>query len=128
MKMFTENDFTINLEDVVKTEYRVIYTTDYFEYLKGEYRDCFLPFSLRDFHNEMIKENGCLVNVVEKIIKSSNVGKVNKSTYEMMDDDCVLFESNDRLIAVRLVLNTDYLDLWIKKYDLNNYITEMIRS
>ncbi|MDW1257588.1 hypothetical protein [Klebsiella pneumoniae] len=128
MKIFTDNDFIMNLEDVVKTEYRVIYTTDYFEYLKREYKNCFLPFSLRDFHNEMIKENGCLVNVVENIIKDGDTGKINESTFEMMDDDCVLFESNDKLIAVRLVINTDYLDLWIKKYDLNNYILEINRS
>jgi hypothetical protein len=38
------------------------------------------------------------------------------------------FEGSEDLMAVRLVMNIEYLDMWIKKYDFNNYITEAFKN
>ncbi|WGL34726.1 hypothetical protein CFC63_24480 (plasmid) [Salmonella enterica subsp. enterica serovar Bredeney] len=46
----------------------------------------------------------------------------------MIDADNILFEGSEDLMAVRLVMNIEYLDMWIKKYDFNNYITEAFKT
>ncbi|HFG8040251.1 TPA: hypothetical protein ACGIPI_004762, partial [Salmonella enterica subsp. enterica serovar Schwarzengrund] len=106
-------------------DYRVFYTTDYFEWLKDLYKTRGEKITLKELHNNLIKEYGSLVNVIELILRTdSNIGSIKESTYEIIDADNILFEGSEDLMAVRLVMNIEYLDMWIKKFDFNNYITE----
>ncbi|EEL2248778.1 hypothetical protein G9L00_004299 [Salmonella enterica subsp. enterica serovar Ohio] len=110
-------------------DYRVFYTTDYFEWLKDLYKKRSEKITLKELHNNLIKEYGSLVNVIELILrKDSNLGSIKESTFDMIDADNILFEGSEDLIAVRLVMNTEYLDMWIKKYDFNNYIAEAFKN
>lgn len=110
-------------------DYRVFYTTDYFEWLKDLYKKRGEKITLKELHNNLIKEYGSLVNVIELILRTdSNIGSIKESTYEIIDADNILFEGSEDLMAVRLVMNIEYLDMWIKKYDFNNYITEAFKN
>lgn len=110
-------------------DYRVFYTTDYFEWLKDLYKTRGEKITLKELHNNLIKEYGSLVNVIELILRTdSNIGSIKESTFDMIDADNILFESSEDLIAVRLVMNIEYLDMWIKKYDFNNYIKEAFKN
>lgn len=110
-------------------DYRVFYTTDYFEWLKDLYKTKSQKITLKELHNNLIKEYGSLVNVIELILKTdSNVGSIKESTFDMIDADNILFEGSEDLMAVRLVMNIEYLDMWIKKFDFNNYITEAFKN
>ncbi|EBW8034531.1 hypothetical protein AUB39_24355, partial [Salmonella enterica subsp. enterica serovar Albany] len=110
-------------------DYRVFYTTDYFEWLKDLYKKRGEKITLKELHNNLIKEYGSLVNVIELILRTdSNIGSIKESTFDMIDADNILFEGSEDLMAVRLVMNIEYLDMWIKKYDFNNYITEAFKN
>ncbi|NTZ48482.1 hypothetical protein FCM30_22365 [Lelliottia aquatilis] len=110
-------------------DYRVFYTTDYFEWLKDLYKTKSQKITLKELHNNLIKEYGSLVNVIELILKTdSNIGSIKESTFDMIDADNILFEGSEDLMAVRLVMNIEYLELWIKKFDFNNYITEAFKN
>ncbi|HFN0603598.1 TPA: hypothetical protein ACHBVO_005080 [Klebsiella pneumoniae] len=110
-------------------DYRVFYTTDYFEWLKDLYKKRGEKITLKELHNNLIKEYGSLVNVIELILRTdSNIGSIKESTFEIIDADNILFEGSEDLMAVRLVMNIEYLDMWIKKYDFNNYITEAFKN
>ncbi|EEV0060434.1 hypothetical protein EYF31_004168 [Escherichia coli] len=110
-------------------DYRVFYTTDYFEWLKDLYKKRGEKITLKELHNNLIKEYGSLVNVIELILRTdSNIGSIKESTYEIIDADNILFEGSEDLMAVRLVMNIEYLDMWIKKFDFNNYITEAFEN
>ncbi|EIX9709538.1 hypothetical protein BB542_23710 [Escherichia coli] len=110
-------------------DYRVFYTTDYFEWLKDLYKTQDEKITLKELHNNLIKEYGSLVNVIELILRTdSNIGSIKESTFDMIDADNILFEGSEDLMAVRLVMNIEYLDMWIKKFDFNNYITEAFRN
>ncbi|HBU6975818.1 TPA: hypothetical protein MC633_004371 [Raoultella planticola] len=110
-------------------DYRVFYTTDYFEWLKDLYKTKSQKITLKELHNNLIKEYGSLVNVIELILKTdSNVGSIKESTFDMIDADNILFEGSEDLMAVRLVMNIEYLDMWIKKFDFNNYITDAFKN
>lgn len=110
-------------------DYRVFYTTDYFEWLKDLYKTKSQKITLKELHNNLIKEYGSLVNVIELILKTdSNIGSIKESTFDMIDADNILFEGSEDLMAVRLVMNIEYLDMWIKKFDFNNYITEAFKN
>lgn len=110
-------------------DYRVFYTTDYFEWLKDLYKKRGKKITLKELHNNLIKEYGSLVNVIELILRTdSNIGSIKESTFDMIDADNILFEGSEDLMAVRLVMNIAYLDMWIKKYDFNNYITEAFKN
>ncbi|HFD7375783.1 TPA: hypothetical protein ACF5T1_003348 [Escherichia coli] len=110
-------------------DYRVFYTTDYFEWLKDLYKKRGEKITLKELHNNLIKEYGSLVNVIELILRTdSNIGSIKESTYEIIDADNILFEGSEDLMAVRLVMNIEYLDMWIKKFDFNNYITEAFKN
>ncbi|MCS0509563.1 hypothetical protein [Enterobacter hormaechei] len=110
-------------------DYRVFYTTDYFEWLKDLYKKRGDKITLKELHNNLIKEYGSLVNVIELILRTdSNIGSIKESTYEIIDADNILFEGSEDLMAVRLVMNIEYLDMWIKKFDFNNYITEAFKN
>ncbi|EGP6063151.1 hypothetical protein [Klebsiella pneumoniae] len=110
-------------------DYRVFYTTDYFEWLKDLYKTRGEKITLKELHNNLIKEYGSLVNVIELILRTdSNIGSIKESTYEIIDADNILFEGSEDLMAVRLVMNIEYLDMWIKKFDFNNYITEAFKN
>lgn len=110
-------------------DYRVFYTTDYFEWLKDLYKKRDEKITLKELHNNLIKEYGSLVNVIELILRTdSNIGSIKESTYEIIDADNILFEGSEDLMAVRLVMNIEYLDMWIKKFDFNNYITEAFKN
>lgn len=110
-------------------DYRVFYTTDYFEWLKDLYKTKSQKITLKELHNNLIKEYGSLVNVIELILRTdSNIGSIKESTFDMIDADNILFEGSEDLMAVRLVMNIEYLDMWIKKFDFNNYITEAFKN
>ncbi|MCV2457377.1 hypothetical protein OF156_22450 [Salmonella enterica subsp. enterica serovar Abortusequi] len=110
-------------------DYRVFYTTDYFEWLKDLYKKRGEKITLKELHNNLIKEYGSLVNVIELILRTdSNIGSIKESTYEIIDADNILFDGSEDLMAVRLVMNIEYLDMWIKKFDFNNYITEAFKN
>ncbi|EPJ9639474.1 hypothetical protein M0I95_005242 [Klebsiella pneumoniae] len=110
-------------------DYRVFYTTDYFEWLKDLYKKRGEKITLKELHNNLIKEYGSLVNVIELIHRTdSNIGSIKESTFEIIDADNILFEGSEDLMAVRLVMNIEYLDMWIKKFDFNNYITEAFKN
>ncbi|EDT8275349.1 hypothetical protein ACMCO1_004539 [Salmonella enterica] len=110
-------------------DYRVFYTTDYFEWLKDLYKTKSQKITLKELHNNLIKEYGSLVNVIELILKTDgNIGSIKESTFDMIDADNILFEGSEDLMAVRLVMNIEYLDMWIKKFDFNNYITEAFKN
>ncbi|HIA9220374.1 TPA: hypothetical protein ACWSOK_005066 [Klebsiella pneumoniae] len=110
-------------------DYRVFYTTDYFEWLKDLHKTSGEKITLKELHNNLIKEYGSLVNVIELILRTdSNIGSIKESTFDMIDADNILFEGSEDLMAVRLVMNIEYLDMWIKKYDFNNYITEAFKN
>ncbi|HGY4377646.1 TPA: hypothetical protein ACNVZU_005054 [Citrobacter freundii] len=110
-------------------DYRVFYTTDYFEWLKDLYKRRGEKITLKELHNKLIKEYGSLVNVIELILSTdSNIGSIKESTFDMIDADNILFEGSEDLMAVRLVMNIEYLDMWIKKFDFNNYITEAFKN
>ncbi|EBM9611580.1 hypothetical protein [Klebsiella pneumoniae] len=110
-------------------DYRVFYTTDYFEWLKDLYKKRGEKITLKELHNNLIKEYGSLVNVIELILRTdSNIGSIKESTFEIIDADNILFEGSEDLMAVRLVMNIEYLDMWIKKFDFNNYITEAFKN
>lgn len=110
-------------------DYRVFYTTDYFEWLKDLYKTRGEKITLKELHNNLIKEYGSLVNVIELILRTvSNIGSIKESTFDMIDADNILFEGSEDLMAVRLVMNIEYLDMWIKKFDFNNYITEAFKN
>lgn len=110
-------------------DYRVFYTTDYFEWLKDLYKKRGEKITLKELHNNLIKEYGSLVNVIELILRTdSKIGSIKESTYEIIDADNILFEGSEDLMAVRLVMNIEYLDMWIKKFDFNNYITEAFKN
>lgn len=110
-------------------DYRVFYTTDYFEWLKDLYKKRGEKITLKELHNNLIKEYGSLVNVIELILRTdSNIGSIKESTFDMIDADNILFEGSEDLMAVRLVMNIEYLDMWIKKFDFNNYITEAFKN
>ncbi|HCR1944560.1 hypothetical protein EEN12_16015 [Salmonella enterica] len=110
-------------------DYRVFYTTDYFEWLKELYKKRGEKITLKELHNNLIKEYGSLVNVIELILRTdSNIGSIKESTFDMIDADNILFEGSEDLMAVRLVMNIEYLDMWIKKFDFNNYITEAFKN
>ena len=110
-------------------DYRVFYTTDYFEWLKDLYKTKSQKITLKELHNNLIKEYGSLVNVIELILRTdSNIGSIKESTFEIIDADNILFEGSEDLMAVRLVMNIEYLDMWIKKFDFNNYITEAFKN
>lgn len=110
-------------------DYRVFYTTDYFEWLKNLYKTRGEKITLKELHNNLIKEYGSLVNVIELILRTdSNIGSIKESTFDMIDADIILFEGSEDLMAVRLVMNIEYLDMWIKKFDFNNYITEAFKN
>ncbi|EIE6219051.1 hypothetical protein [Klebsiella michiganensis] len=110
-------------------DYRVFYTTDYFEWLKDLYKTRGEKITLKELHNNLIKEYDSLVNVIELILRTdSNIGSIKESTFDMIDADNILFEGSEDLMAVRLVMNIEYLDLWIKKFDFNNYITEAFKN
>lgn len=110
-------------------DYRVFYTTDYFEWLKDLYKKRGEKITLKELHNNLIKEYGSLINVIELILRTdSNIGSIKESTYEIIDADNILFEGSEDLMAVRLVMNIEYLDMWIKKFDFNNYITEAFKN
>ncbi|EGD4912402.1 hypothetical protein IBG10_004811 [Salmonella enterica] len=112
-----------------KIDYRVFYTTDYFEWLKDLSKTRCDKITLKDLHNNLIKEHGSFVNVIELILKTNNsIGRIKESTFDMIDADNILFEGSEGLMSVRLVMNTEYLDMWIKKYDFNNYITEAFKN
>lgn len=110
-------------------DYRVFYTTDYFEWLKDLSKTKGDKITLKELHNNLIKEYGSLVNVIELILKTNkSLGTIKESTFDMIDADNILFEGSEDLMAVRLVMNIEYLDMWIKKYDFNNYITEAFKN
>ncbi len=110
-------------------DYRVFYTTDYFEWLKDLYKTRGEKITLKELHNNLIKEYGSLVNVIELILRTdSNIRSIKESTFEIIDADNILFEGSEDLMAVRLVMNIEYLDMWIKKFDFNNYITEAFKN
>lgn len=110
-------------------DYRVFYTTDYFEWLKDLYKKRGEKITLKELHNNLIKEYGSLVDVIELILRTdSNIGSIKESTFDMIDADNILFEGSEDLMAVRLVMNIEYLDMWIKKFDFNNYITEAFKN
>ncbi|EIK2484840.1 hypothetical protein ACRQKB_004593 [Salmonella enterica] len=110
-------------------DYRVFYTTDYFEWLKDLHKTSGEKITLKELHNNLIKEYGSLVNVIELILRTdSNIGSIKESTFDMIDADNILFEGSEDLMAVRLVMNIEYLDMWIKKFDFNNYITEAFKN
>ncbi|MEF7221983.1 hypothetical protein U9207_20180 [Escherichia coli] len=110
-------------------DYRVFYTTDYFEWLKDLYKTRGEKITLKELHNNLIKEYGSLVNVIELILRTdSNIGSIKESTFKIIDADNILFEGSEDLMAVRLVMNIEYLDMWIKKFDFNNYITEAFKN
>ncbi len=110
-------------------DYRVFYTTDYFEWLKDLHKTRGEKITLKELHNNLIKEYGSLVNVIELILRTdSNIGSIKESTYEIIDADNILFEGSEDLMAVRLVMNIEYLDMWIKKFDFNNYIIEAFKN
>lgn len=110
-------------------DYRVFYTTDYFEWLKDLYKTRGEKITLKELHNNLIKEYDSLVNVIELILRTdSNIGSIKESTFDMIDADNILFEGSEDLMAVRLVMNIEYLDMWIKKFDFNNYITEAFKN
>ena len=118
-------DIIGNFNKETAIDYRVFYTTDYFEWLKDLYKKRGEKITLKELHNNLIKEYGSLVNVIELILRTdSNIGSIKESTYEIIDADNILFEGSEDLMAVRLVMNIEYLDMWIKKFDFNNYITE----
>lgn len=110
-------------------DYRVFYTTDYFEWLKDLYKTRGEKITLKELHNNLIKEYGSLINVIELILRTdSNIRSIKESTFEIIDADNILFEGSEDLMAVRLVMNIEYLDMWIKKFDFNNYITEAFKN
>ncbi|EJG8550296.1 hypothetical protein NAW97_004501 [Salmonella enterica] len=122
-------DLIGTLNEEPKIDYRVFYTTDYFEWLKDLYKTRGEKTTLKDLHNNLIKEHGSFVNVIELILKTNNsIGRIKESTFDMIDADNILFEGSEDLMAVRLVMNIEYLDMWIKKFDFNNYITEAFRN
>lgn len=122
-------DLIGSLNEEPKIDYRVFYTTDYFEWLKDLSKTRGDKITLKELHNNLIKEYGSLVNVIELILKTNkSLGTIKESTFDMIDADNILFEGSEDLMAVRLVMNIEYLDMWIKKYDFNNYITEAFKN
>lgn len=122
-------DLIGSLNEEPKIDYRVFYTTDYFEWLKDLSKTRGDKITLKELHNNLIKEYGSLVNVIELILRTdSNIGSIKESTFDMIDADNILFEGSEDLMAVRLVMNIEYLDMWIKKFDFNNYITEAFKN
>ncbi|HCR1842490.1 hypothetical protein [Enterobacter hormaechei] len=122
-------DLIGSLNEEPKIDYRVFYTTDYFEWLKDLSKTRGDKITLKELHNNLIKEYGSLVNVIELILKTNkSLGTIKESTFDMIDADNILFEGSEDLMAVRLVINIEYLDMWIKKYDFNNYITEAFKN
>lgn len=122
-------DLIGTLNEEAKIDYRVFYTTDYFEWLKDLSKTRGEKITLKELHNNLIKEYGSFVNVIELILKANkSLGSIKESTFDMIDSDNILFEGSEDLMAVRLVMNIEYLDMWIKKYDFNNYITEAFKN
>ncbi|EGF0128457.1 hypothetical protein IBP74_004186 [Salmonella enterica] len=122
-------DLIGSLNEEPKIDYRVFYTTDYFEWLKDLSKTRGDKITLKELHNNLIKEYGSLVNVIELILKTNkSLGTIKESTFDMIDADNILFEGSEDLMAVRLIMNIEYLDMWIKKYDFNNYITEAFKN
>ncbi|CHQ65516.1 Uncharacterised protein [Salmonella enterica subsp. enterica serovar Typhi] len=122
-------DLIGTLNEEPKIDYRVFYTTDYYEWLKDLSKTRGDKITLKELHNNLIKEYGSFVNVIELILKTNkSLGSIKESTFDMIDSDNLLFEGSEDLMAVRLVMNIEYLDMWIKKYDFNNYITEAFKN
>ncbi|HGB1662122.1 TPA: hypothetical protein ACIUGH_004516, partial [Salmonella enterica subsp. enterica serovar Saintpaul] len=108
-------DLIGSLNEEPKIDYRVFYTTDYFEWLKDLSKTRGDKITLKELHNNLIKEYGSLVNVIELILKTNkSLGTIKESTFDMIDADNILFEGSEDLMAVRLVMNIEYLDMWIK--------------
>lgn len=112
--------------------YKVFYTTDYFNWLVKSYEEMKeVNESLREFNQRKIHEVGCVERFIETIITSSDdIIELTDDSINIVDREYIAIKSYDdkKTTIIFLEVNKENLDFWIKKYDFNNYMTEIFNN